>query len=298
MNRKRAGLYYNPEFGYIITSYAYKKNTVFSYVIDPVITISNQTDVEFLGDKIAEALHNSQNAPPLEPSEAKGVSFWKCTGVKNFNSFCKDFRNIKIDEAGGLLEIVEWKRDKSGGYVGHVDDVRTHLSLDSTPEQIGVAVMQMLSGEVSVATDINREFSTLDGSKVTYARPSDAFLDIDDGHTDAYQVFVHEDNDKTSIAFLIDNPYSEVSENAIKEKWQRWYGELIEFQYQEISDVSLKVKVSGKTETSILVSYFYQDGDMLMEVMTKVDRVGTSEEIQHEIEKEFRKVVETIKITR
>ena len=58
-------------------------------------------------------------------------------------------------------------------------------------------------------------------NSVTYRRPSDAYLDCGDGHTDAYQVFSLEDAPENQIAFLVDSGYSELNEKAIKMKWQK-----------------------------------------------------------------------------
>lgn len=296
MNRKQAALYYKPEYGYIITPYAKKKDSILRCVIEPVITVPDQVDATLLGEGIVEALDITQNAQILDPLIAKDFEFWKIAGIKRLSIFSKIFRAISIVEVNGILEVVECKRHKTGEYVGTTDDMPVHLPLDSSAVQIGKTVIDILSERNEIKDDTDRGFTTLDGNRVTYTRPPDSFLDIEDGNTDAYQIYVHEEDNETYIAFLIDNPYKEVTEAQIRKKWQQWYGELIEYRYQETSDASLKVKVSGKTMTSSLASYLYQDGEMLMEVTTHINLSGTSKKVQKEIQAEFERVINSITV--
>ena len=296
MNRKQAALYYKPEYGYIITPYAKKKDSILRCVIEPVITVPDQVDATLLGEGIVEALDITQNAQILDPLIAKDFEFWKIAGIKRLSIFSKIFRAISIVEVNGILEVVECKRHKTGEYVGTTDDMPVHLPLDSSAVQIGKTVIDILSERNEIKDDTDRGFTTLDGNRVTYTRPPDSFLDVEDGNTDAYQIYVHEEDNETYIAFLIDNPYKEVTEAQIRKKWQQWYGELIEYRYQETSDASLKVKVSGKTMTSSLASYLYQDGEMLMEVTTHINLSGTSKKVQKEIQAEFERVINSITV--
>jgi len=296
VNRKQAALYYKPEYGYIITPYAKKKDSILRCVIEPVITVPDQVDATLLGEGIVEALDITQNAQILDPLIAKDFEFWKIAGIKRLSIFSKIFRAISIVEVNGILEVVECKRHKTGEYVGTTDDMPVHLPLDSSAVQIGKTVIDILSERNEIKDDTDRGFTTLDGNRVTCTRPPDSFLDIEDGNTDAYQIYVHEEDNETYIAFLIDNPYKEVTEAQIRKKWQQWYGELIEYRYQETSDASLKVKVSGKTMTSSLASYLYQDGEMLMEVTTHINLSGTSKKVQKEIQAEFERVINSITV--
>ena len=297
MNRKQTRVFYSSEFGYILISYAPQVNSASRCVIDPAIIVKHQVSSEVLGAKIIKALNITGDAQPIDSTEKGKFDFWKASGINRYSSFSKEFRCVAIYEIDRQLEIVEWKRDKGGEYVGSAqDDLPFHVSLDATPEQIGLAVIEILSGDATVKDDSMREFTTLDGNKVTYKTPSDAFIDIADGHTDAYQIYTHEDSDETSIVFFIGNQYNnDISEVEVRAKWQQWHGELSDFQYQETSSISLKVKVSGKTKATVLTSYLYQDGEALMEVMTKIDRIGTSEKAQREIEEELRAIIASIK---
>jgi len=301
--RRSAVLYYNPDFGHIITSRALKRGTLLGYVTEPSITVDSQANAGLLGDAINKAMEITKNAQPLEPSEAKDYEFWQLTGIKRYNTFTKEFRCISIYENDDQLVITEQKREKSGHHVGRKGDPATHLPLPTTPTQIGAAVIKILSGDATTEDDTNRKFETHFGNTVSYIRPSDAFLDLGDGGTDAYQIFRHEEDEEngdleTFIGFMVShNHYGQYSEREIKEKWQQWYGELEEFQYKEFSDAPLKIEVTGKTKTTYLASYLYQDGEELLEVQAAIDMSKLSERIYKEAMDELQKIIRSIKIT-
>ena len=112
-------------------------------------------------------------------------------------------------------------------------------------------------------------------------------MDCGDGHTDAYQVFSLEDAPQNQIAFLIDSGYSELSKDAIKKKWQKQYGNLLEFCFHSMSRPPLLYKVVGTTAFAKIISYLYRDGDGTMEVIALIDLQqphGTQEKVRAEFE--------------
>ena len=130
-------------------------------------------------------------------------------------------------------------------------------------------------------------FETVHNRTVTYRRPSDAYLDCGDGHTDAYQVFSLEDAPENQIAFLVDSGYSELNEKAIKMKWQKQYGNLIDFCFYSVSKPPLLCKAVGKTAFAKIFSYLYQDGDGTMEVIALINlrqSKGTQEKVSADFE--------------
>ena len=144
-NKASAGIYYNPKFGYLITSYAHDKDTGIRYAINPVIVVPVQDEI-YLGDKVIEALNITKKAK-LTKSKQR-YNFWEITGAKTWwPAFSKKFRFIFIDEVGGRLEIVEHKRIRGGAYSGSEDDVIVFLELHATPEQMRDTIMQILSRE-------------------------------------------------------------------------------------------------------------------------------------------------------
>ena len=58
----------------------------------------------------------------------------------------------------------------------------------STAAQLGEAVLSLFSPGLESLANETLSFETVHGSIVSYRRPSDAFLDCGDGHTDAYQI--------------------------------------------------------------------------------------------------------------
>ena len=120
-------------------------------------------------------------------------------------------------------------------------------------------------------------------------------MDCGDGHTDAYQVFALEDAPKNKIAFLVDSGYSELSEASIKKKWQEQYGELSEFYFQPTSAHPLLLKIDGKTAFANIISYLYQDGDGIMEVIASID-LRQPQETQGKVKAEFEMIVSSILI--
>jgi len=299
MNRKEIAIYYSSDFGFIITSYAKKKNSIFRYVISPVIKVCKQDSLQILYKGINEALNTSKNAPELEPSEAKDADFWSISGIKNLNNFSKKFRCINITEANDKLSIVEWKRHKSGGYVGDKDDNIIEITIDSSPQQIGQTVLKLLSIEIPIQDDTKQTFETLNNI-ILYERPSDDFLDLGDGGTDAYQIFKHEDNAESPenyIAFLMPL-YSELKEEAIKKRWSQMYEGLLEFDYREVNKGHLLITITGITADKRVISNIYKDNDLYFELMTEINFSNTSTVVQEKIESEFKKVVDSLQMVK
>jgi len=300
MKLKQAGVYYSPKFGYIITPYAKRKDIPLRYIIEPVITLKSQVSLEILSNKIVEVLNITKNAADLDPSEAKDADFWSSSGIKRFSNFSKEYRCINISEANNCFQIREWKRHKSGEYVGQKNDEIVRIPIDSSPEQIGQAVLKLLSIEIAIEDDTKQTFETLHGSIVHYARPSDDFLDLGDGGTDAYQIYEYEGNTKSSenyIAFLL-ALYSELKEEVVKKRWSQMYGELLEFEYKKVNDNSLMITITGKTVDRIIISNIYRDNDLYFEVMAEIDFSNTLAAVQKRIESEYNKVIDSIKIVK
>lgn len=72
------------------------------------------------------------------------------------------------------------------------------------------------------------------------------------------------------------------------------YGKLIEFEF--VSDMPKKLQVRGKTKSEMIVSHIFQDGDGMLEVLYEIDLMDNSEKEKEGIEKEFEKVISSIKI--
>lgn len=295
MNRREAGIYYNSDFGYIITSYAQQKGSVASRIINPVV-VDTKKPLSILGEKILSSLDMTENSPPISLDDIKDFKFWHISGIKTFTTFSKKFRAIDVLENHKFLEIVERKRGCSGGYNESEDDRVIKISVNSSPEQIGQAVMGLLSNEIIVEDDAEQKFETLHNSVVSYTRPLDHFEDWGDGSTDAYQIYRHEDNNKNYIAFLIEMGYSDYTEKAIRKRWDQMYPQLSEFDFREVNTDSLKIIITAKTSTESMTSYIYKDHDAYLEVLTEINLSNTSPAVQNSLSEEFKKIIESIKI--
>ena len=287
-------IYYSQDLGYIIVSYATLKDSAANVVMNPVNVKEKTISEDELGIAIKEAMQKSCDSSPMELRECP--EFWKIKGIKGFSAFSKKFRSINIEQNENCYELIEWLRDKDGSYVPPKDFKTEQLPLSASVKELGMIVRQMLSGELKREDDSIFSFQTLNENTVTYTRPGDDFEDRGDGHTDAYQIFTHETHNKNYIAFLIDNNYSEISEDGVKFRWNQLYGELFEYQYEEINNKELKIVIKGKTKEVELKSYFYQDGEDLMEVLIEIDIVHTPKEFQQEIKMELEKVIGSINI--
>lgn len=137
-------------------------------------------------------------------------------------------------------------------------------------------------------------FVTLHDTLVEYQKPSDDFEDAGDGGTDAYQIFVYEENSRNYIAFLMDHQYTAIHKSVIQKRWKKMFGNLLEFQFRETQNGILKFKARGKTNVSQIESYLFQDGDTFMEVMTEIDILNTSVKEQKEIAAELNQTINSI----
>jgi len=292
MNKEKCTCYYNSDFGYILASYAVQEGSVLKRVIDPVIVLDANTTSKELNEKIIDALQKSQISNPVKFSEIKDFKFWSVSKIKGFASFSKKFQSVSIEKKGNDYELQNMDRDEQGAY----EYSKSNLIRVSNSEELGKNLIEILCEKLEGTEKVNYSFETLNQNIVEYTIPSDGFLDIGDGHTDAYQVFVYEEDEKNYIAFLIDQKYEDFSEAKVKHKWEEMYEKVQNFQYQEIDKSSLKKMVKAKTKNANIVSYFYEDGESLLEVMTAVNILNVTKDKQEKIENEIRSVIDSIRV--
>lgn len=220
----------------------------------------------------------------------------KSPGIKGFASFSKKFQCIDVEHSGAVLRLEKLIRDTDGGYI-HSDTSTVEIPANSTAEQLGSTVLELFSTGQSQPLSRTISFETLHGRTVTYRRPSDAFTDCGDGHTDAYQIFSFDDAPENHIAFLIDSGYSELTEAAIKSRWCRMFGELLEFHFQAQQGGEPMAVIKGKTANAEITSYIYQDGEGTMEVMSLIE-LALPQEVQKTLQMECELMVSSITISR
>lgn len=145
--QKRAGyvtIYYNPEWGYIITSETTLKESVVWVTMDPVDIREPDVIEKELGEAIFAALYKSRMAMPIERSEIEGFKFWQVTGIKGFAAFSKKFRCVEVKEKEDMLKIEKLKRESDGSYSWIQDERGIELPMSCTEESIGKSVYHIL----------------------------------------------------------------------------------------------------------------------------------------------------------
>lgn len=142
-----------------------------------------------------------------------------------------------------------------------------------------------------------KTFETVQGSLVTWRRPSEAFRDSGDGDSGAYQVFCHEKYPGCRMAFLMSDRYGgdfcRCGSAVVRSAWQARYGQLLYFNFSRKPSC---IEVKGRTAEKIAAACIFPDGGDTMEVMLELDLRDTPEEIQKEIYAEFEALVDSILI--
>lgn len=289
-------LYYNNNKGFIIGSESPVKGSIIRTIVHPVSVKKGTISDNELGNAILEGLDKSRTALPTERSDIKDFKFWQITGIKGFAAFSKKFQCIDICETEKSIKLLKMIRDDDGGYSYPEDNSYIEIPLHATAEQIGITVKDMLSQKSAVQSNKLLTFNTIFGNLVKYVRPNDDFIDIGDGHTDAYQIYAYEKDDRNFIAFLIDSGYLDYTENAIKKRWRETYGELEKFEYRKVYERPLEIEIYGKNETTTIVSNLYQDGDGMIEILTELNDSLLSKEEQEKIEEEFKRIIDSVSI--
>ena len=248
------------------------------------------SNTEF-GNEILTKLEYSENSKHKNSEK----DFWTITGIKSYNTFCKKYKFIKILKYDDRIKVELWV-SIGKGYIGSKNPNNiVELLLPINPEVLGETVRNLALN----AKDIDFEcggFETADDSKVSYKLLPDEYIDIEDGHTDAYQIYIHEDYENNYIGFMIDTAYESFSSEDIKKTWTRWHGDLKSFKYKEIDNKEFYVEITGKNKKIEKYSYLFKDGEEVLELTFEIDLVNTPLELQEKIKKDFKKFVKSVKI--
>lgn len=289
-------IYYNSKLGYIIGAETTIKGSIMRKIMEPVVTEAPDISEEILGNRIHEGLQKSRNALPVSHEETKNFKFWQVSGIKGFASFSKKFKCIDISDENDLLYVSVLTREADGGYSYPEEDAVMKVSLSVTAKELGEMVAKLFEIQPMPKTEENCSFITLEDTEVIYKRPSDIFVDIGDGNTDAYQIYICEENQKNCIVFSMDSMYFEFKEGEAKRKWEQVYGTLSEFTFYRIYDSILRFKIEGKTEDKHIISYIYQNRNSMLEVVLETDILDTSENLKCQISQEFKNIINSIKV--
>ena len=248
------------------------------------------TNTEF-GKEILTKLEYSENSKHKNSKK----DFWTVTGIKSYNTFSKKYKLIDISKYDDKIEVEVW--DNIGNGYGGSDNFSepVELLLPINPEVLGEAVRNLALNSKDIDFECGG-FETADDSKVSYKLLSDEYIDIEDGHTDAYQIYIHEEYENNYIGFMIDTAYESFSSEDIKKTWTRWHGDLKSFKYKDIDDKEYYVEITGKNKKMEKHSYLYKDGEEVLELTFEIDLVNTPLELQEKIKKDFKKFVKSVKI--
>ena len=252
------------------------------------------TNTEF-GKEILTKLEYSEKAKRRNSKK----DFWTITGIKSYNTFSKKYKSIDILKYDDRIELEVWYYSGKGYELSENPNDTIELTLPINPEVLGETVRNLALNSKDIDFENNFKnvgFETADDSKVSYKLLPDEYIDIEDGHTDAYQIYIHEEYENNYIGFMIDTAYESFSSEDIKKTWTRWHGDLKSFKYKEIDDKEYYAEVSGKNKKIEKHSYLFRDGEEVLELTFEIDLVNTPLDLQEKIKKDFKKFVKSVKV--
>ena len=252
-------------------------------------TMSN---LEF-GKEILSKLEYSENSKCKNSKK----DFWTITGIKSYSTFSKKYKLIEVLKYDDRIKVVVWYNNGKFYESSKNPEETVELLLPINPEVLGETVRNLALNSKDIDFKCGG-FETADDSKVSYKLLPDEYIDIEDGHTDAYQIYIHEEYKNNYIGFMIDTAYESFSDEDIKKTWTRWYGDLKSFKYKEIDNKEYYVEISGKNKKIEKHSYLFKDGEEVLELTFEIDLVNTPQDIQEKIKKDFKKFVKSVKVVK
>ena len=190
-------------------------------------TMSN---LEF-GKEILSKLEYSENSKCKNSKK----DFWTITGIKSYSTFSQKYKLIEVLKYDDRIKVVVWYNNGKFYESSKNPEETVELLLPINPEVLGETVRNLALNSKDIDFKCGG-FETADDSKVSYKLLPDEYIDIEDGHTDAYQIYIHEEYKNNYIGFMIDTAYESFSDEDIKKTWTRWYGDLKSFKYKEIDN--------------------------------------------------------------
>ena len=290
-------IYYNSEWGYIVVADTTLYDSVMRVTIPPIMTENNNATELCLGKMALEALERSRNAMPVMEEEIADFNFWQVSGIKGFSAFSKRFQCVEVEEQETVYHVEQLIRERNGSYVWDESADGINLDLDCTEEQMGRVIYKMFHEEI--LSDAGRSdtvsFETVNHQTIQFVHPPDQFQDVGDGNTDAYQIYTYQDDEKTYIAFLIDNGYAQVNQQGVLKRWKQMYGNVQDFHFVKNTNGVIKYVATAKTQETIIKSYFCKDGDGWLEILLEINNQFSIEHKTQIIEY-MEEMIKTIKI--
>lgn len=282
-------IYFNKDLGYIFGAHSKQEGTNAPVIVPPVLRVEKGCTDQRIIESITAALELSMKTPFYTGDL---YEFWSEFGSKTFKAFSQKFTSVKIFLCGDVCRVQGLKlATKTGGYVADkeavfecpVTELHAHLS----------EMKRMLSVEEEMPS--MAQFLTLSGSEVTYTPLSEGYNDLGDGHTDAYQLFADTRNKNNVLSFIIDSGYASFSKADIQSAFTKYYGELLEFRFEEFTDCLYLYKFSAKTRNRMIVSYLFKEQDALLEVLYQIELNASQEEFSR-VQRDFEQLVSSIRI--
>ncbi len=287
-------IYFNDKEGYIVTSDTTIEKTLLHTVVNPAITIESDCTVDELGHAIKKGLEKSENSKPINRIDANNYKFWHLSKYKSFSAFSKKYSCIEIIKKKDKYEIAECIRDRDGSYLDSSEsNDKRYLSINSTGTDIAKVIINILSKKTKITEDRFESFKTVNENCVSFIKPANGFIDIGDGHTDAYKTFIFESDAKSYISFVIDSGFCSFSDEDIRKRWSEIYGELSDYHYTELNHPTLKKSVTAHVDGREIKSLFYKDNESYLEVHMEMNLSEKKDE-KEIIKREFDKVVNSI----
>ena len=266
------------------------------------------TNTEF-GKEILNKLEYSEKAKRRNSKK----DFWTITGIKSYNTFSKKYKLIDVSKYNDKIKVLAWYNLGKGYDPSENPDDTVELTLPINPEVLGETVRNLALNSKDIDFKCG-EFETVDDSKVSYKLLPNEYIDIEDGHTDAYQIYIHEDYENNYIGFMIDSGYEKVINSVIeklceklfyntlnekiKKTWTRWYGPLKSYEYKDVNNKMYYAQIFGKTDKVEKQSYLFKDGEEVLELTFEIDLANTPLELQKKIRKDFIELVESVKVNK
>ena len=94
---------------------------------------------------------------------------------------------------------------------------------------------------------------------------------------------------------MIDSGYASFSKADIQSAFTKYYGELLEFHFEEFTDRLYLYKISAKTSNRMIVSYLFEEKDSLLEVLYQIELNASHEEFSR-VQEDFEQLVSSIKV--
>ena len=282
-------IYFNKDLGYIFGAHSKQEGTNAPVIVPPILRVEKGCTDQRIIESITAALELSMKTPFYTGDL---YEFWSEFGSKTFKAFSQKFTSVKIFLCGDVCRVQGLKlATKTGGYVADkeavfecpVTELHAHLS----------EMKRMLSVEEEMPS--MAQFLTLSGSEVTYTPLSEGYNDLGDGHTDAYQLFADTRNKNNVLSFIIDSGYASFSKADIQSAFTKYYGELLEFRFEEFTDCLYLYKFSAKTRNRMIVSYLFKEQDALLEVLYQIELNASQEEFSR-VQRDFEQLVSSIRI--